>query len=128
MGAPVDAQLSLTNEDAILHLSGHLDFHDESKLREYMDLLLLLCERRALNIDLAEVSSLDSVILGEFLRVRHRAKSATLPLFLVGARGAARDVLDEAGFLWLFACKEEPSSRQGDPEKSVGTDRLAPRN
>lgn len=99
----MDAQVMINETKAVLRLSGRFDFKAHREFRESVDSLLGQAGSRALQVDLSEVSYLDSSALGMLLMLRDKAKSGNREVQLVGVKGSVRQVLDIANFSKLFA-------------------------
>lgn len=99
----MDAQVTMTDTHAVLRLAGRFDFKAHREFRDAVDSLLAQAATRPLQVDLAEVSYLDSSALGMLLMLRDKAKAANKDVALVGVKGSVRQVLDIANFAKLFA-------------------------
>jgi HptB-dependent secretion and biofilm anti anti-sigma factor len=99
----MDAQVTMNDTHAILRLAGRFDFKAHREFRDAVDSLLVQAGVRPLQVDLAEVSYLDSSALGMLLMLRDKAKAANKDVALVGVKGSVRQVLDIANFAKLFA-------------------------
>lgn len=99
----MDAQVSMNDAHAMLRLAGRFDFKAHREFRDAVDSLLGQAGARPLQVDLGEVSYLDSSALGMLLMLRDKAKAANKDVALVGVKGSVRQVLDIANFSKLFA-------------------------
>jgi HptB-dependent secretion and biofilm anti anti-sigma factor len=99
----MDAQVTMNDSHAVLRLAGRFDFKAHREFRDAVDSLLAQAAARPLQVDLAEVSYLDSSALGMLLMLRDKAKAANKDVALVGVKGSVRQVLDIANFSKLFA-------------------------
>lgn len=99
----MDAQVTMNGDSAVLRLSGRFDFKAHREFRDAVDSLLGQAGVKPLQVDLAEVSYLDSSALGMLLMLRDKAKAANKDVALVGVKGSVRQVLDIANFSKLFA-------------------------
>ncbi|GAB2884128.1 anti-anti sigma factor HsbA [Uliginosibacterium flavum] len=99
----MDAQVSMNDAHAVLRLAGRFDFKAHREFRDAVDSLLGQAGARPLQVDLGEVSYLDSSALGMLLMLRDKAKAANKDVALVGVKGSVRQVLDIANFSKLFA-------------------------
>ena len=99
----MDAQVTMNDTHAILRLAGRFDFKAHREFSDAVDSLLVQAGVRPLQVDLAEVSYLDSSALGMLLMLRDKAKAANKDVALVGVKGSVRQVLDIANFAKLFA-------------------------
>lgn len=99
----MDAQVSVNDMHAVLRLAGRFDFKAHREFRDAVDSLLVQAGARSLQVDLSEVSYLDSSALGMLLMLRDKAKATNKDVALVGVKGSVRQVLDIANFAKLFA-------------------------
>ena len=99
----MDAQVSMNDAHAVLRLAGRFDFKAHREFRDAVDSLLGQAGVRPLQVDLGEVSYLDSSALGMLLMLRDKAKAANKDVALIGVKGSVRQVLDIANFSKLFA-------------------------
>ena len=99
----MDAQVSINDSQAVLRLGGRFDFKAHREFRDAVDSLLGQAGERNLQVDLGEVTYLDSSALGMLLMLRDKAKAAGKDVSLVGVKGSVRQVLDIANFSKLFA-------------------------
>lgn len=99
----MDAQVSMNDANAVLRLAGRFDFKAHREFRDAVDSLLAQAGNRPLQVDLGEVSYLDSSALGMLLMLRDKAKAANKDVALVGVKGSVRQVLDIANFSKLFS-------------------------
>ncbi|MBS1210745.1 MAG: sulfate transporter/antisigma-factor antagonist [Proteobacteria bacterium] len=99
----MDAQVTMNDAHAVLHLAGRFDFKAHREFRDAVDSLLTQAGAKPLQVDLGEVSYLDSSALGMLLMLRDKAKAANKDVALVGVKGSVRQVLDIANFSKLFA-------------------------
>ncbi|MDP5240291.1 STAS domain-containing protein [Uliginosibacterium sp. 31-16] len=99
----MDAQVTMNDAHAVLRLAGRFDFKAHREFRDAVDSLLGQAGTRPLQVDLSEVSYLDSSALGMLLMLRDKAKAANKDVALIGVKGSVRQVLDIANFSKLFA-------------------------
>jgi len=99
----MDTQVTIKDSQAVLRLSGRFDFKAHREFREAVDSLLAQAGSRGVQVDLAEVTYLDSSALGMLLMLRDKAKAASKEVALVGVKGSVRQVLDIANFAKLFS-------------------------
>lgn len=98
----MDAQVMINESKAVLRLAGRFDFKAHREFRESVDSLLSQAGSRVLEVDLSDVSYLDSSALGMLLMLRDKAKSSSREVQLAGVKGSVRQVLDIANFSKLF--------------------------
>lgn len=106
----MDAKVTVNDSQAILRLGGRFDFKAHREFRDAVDALLQQSDTKPLQVDLADVSYLDSSALGMLLMLRDKAKAANKDVALVGVKGSVRQVLDIANFSKLFAITPATSS------------------
>jgi HptB-dependent secretion and biofilm anti anti-sigma factor len=99
----MDAQVSVSDSQAVLRLGGRFDFKAHREFRDAVDSLLGQAGERNLQVDLGEVTYLDSSALGMLLMLRDKAKASNKDVALIGVKGSVRQVLDIANFSKLFA-------------------------
>jgi len=99
----MDAQVTMNDAHAVLRLAGRFDFKAHREFRDAVDSLLTQAGTKPLQVDLGDVSYLDSSALGMLLMLRDKAKAANKDVALVGVKGSVRQVLDIANFSKLFA-------------------------
>lgn len=99
----MDTQVTIKDSQAVLRLSGRFDFKAHREFREAVDGLLSQAGSRAVQVDLAEVTYLDSSALGMLLMLRDKAKATSKDVALIGVKGSVRQVLDIANFSKLFS-------------------------
>lgn len=99
----MDAKVTVNDAQAVLVLGGRFDFKAHREFRDAVDALLGQAGGKPLQVDLGEVSYLDSSALGMLLMLRDKAKAANKDVALVGVKGSVRQVLDIANFSKLFA-------------------------
>ncbi len=89
-------------ERLVIRMSGRFDARCQKRFFEVVDQSM---EDVApiIQIDLADVSYLDSSALGMLLAVRERVKNAGRTVSLVNAVGNVRQVIEIANFAKLFA-------------------------
>ncbi|MEC5396838.1 STAS domain-containing protein [Uliginosibacterium sp. H1] len=98
----MEANVTVNDGQATLHLSGRFDFKAHREFREAVEKLLSQSPGRSVSVDLASVSYLDSSALGMLLMLRDKAKAASREVHLTGVKGNVRQVLDIANFSKLF--------------------------
>ncbi|MDQ8021003.1 MAG: STAS domain-containing protein [Moraxellaceae bacterium] len=98
----MEANVTVNEGQATLHLSGRFDFKAHREFREAVEKLLSQSPGRSVSVDLASVSYLDSSALGMLLMLRDKAKAASREVHLTGVKGNVRQVLDIANFSKLF--------------------------
>ena len=98
----MQANVSVSNEDAVVKLSGRFDFNAHRDFRAAYEPLMDNTAVRAVTIDLGSVDYLDSSALGMLLMVRDKAGTANKKLTLANARAGVKQVLDIANFGKLF--------------------------
>jgi len=84
-------------DSSTLSLSGELDVAVAADLREQLDRLIGSAPAPAILVDLADVTFLDSVILGVLIGAVHRARDAGGDIQLCGVRPAVRRVFSITG-------------------------------
>lgn len=84
-------------DSSTLALSGELDVAVAADLREQLDRLIGRAPAPAIVLDLADVTFLDSVILGVLISAVHRARDAGGDLELCGVRPSVRRVFTITG-------------------------------
>ncbi|GAA5158237.1 STAS domain-containing protein [Viridibacterium curvum] len=99
----MDTSVTVSDSAATLRLVGRFDFKAHREFREAVEKLLQQSGARAVKVDMAEVSYLDSSALGMLLMLRDKAKAASRDVSLVGVSGSVRQVLDIANFSKLFS-------------------------
>ncbi|MCX9158338.1 STAS domain-containing protein [Niveibacterium sp. 24ML] len=99
----MDTNISTNDGTGVMKLSGRFDFNAHREFREALDRLVGLPATKALQVDLGEVSYLDSSALGMLLLLRDKAKQANKPVTLTGVKGSVRQVLDIANFSKMFS-------------------------
>ncbi|PAS96252.1 MAG: anti-anti-sigma factor [Candidatus Dactylopiibacterium carminicum] len=99
----MDAQVSINDSQAVLRLGGRFDFKAHREFRDAVESLLGQAGSRNLQVDLAEVTYLDSSALGMLLMLRDKAKATNKDVALVGVKGSVKQVLDIANFSKLFS-------------------------
>ncbi|MDQ7990146.1 MAG: STAS domain-containing protein [Candidatus Dactylopiibacterium sp.] len=99
----MDAQVTVVESNAVLRLGGRFDFKAHREFRDAVDALLGQAGEKPLQVDLTEVSYLDSSALGMLLMLRDKARAMNKDVALVGVKGSVRQVLDIANFAKLFA-------------------------
>ena len=99
----MDTQVTIKESQAVLRLSGRFDFKAHREFREAVDGVLSQAGARGVQVDLAEVTYLDSSALGMLLMLRDKAKTVGKEVALVGVKGSVRQVLDIANFSKLFS-------------------------
>jgi len=99
----MDTNVTVSNSAATLSLVGRFDFKAHREFREAVEKLLQQSSGGALQVDMKEVSYLDSSALGMLLMLRDKAKAASRDVALVGVNGNVRQVLDIANFSKLFS-------------------------
>ncbi|MEC5388351.1 STAS domain-containing protein [Uliginosibacterium sp. H3] len=99
----MDTNVTVNDGAATLSLAGRFDFKAHREFREAVEKLLQQSEGRAVQVDMKEVSYLDSSALGMLLMLRDKAKAASRDVALVGVNGNVRQVLDIANFSKLFS-------------------------
>lgn len=98
----MDANVLVNESLATLRLAGRFDFKAHREFREAVEQLLVQAPGNSVNVDLSEVSYLDSSALGMLLMLRDKAKAASRDVQLTGVKGNVRQVLDIANFSKLF--------------------------
>lgn len=98
----MDTSVTVNDSAATLRLAGRFDFKAHREFREAVEKLLQQSGTRAVKVDMAEVSYLDSSALGMLLMLRDKAKAASRDVSLIGVSGSVRQVLDIANFSKLF--------------------------
>ncbi|MBK9220048.1 MAG: STAS domain-containing protein [Uliginosibacterium sp.] len=99
----MDTQVTIKESQAVLRLSGRFDFKAHREFREAVDSVLSQAGARGVQVDLADVTYLDSSALGMLLMLRDKAKTVSKEVALVGVKGSVRQVLDIANFSKLFS-------------------------
>ncbi|KAF7598902.1 MAG: anti-anti-sigma factor [Candidatus Dactylopiibacterium carminicum] len=99
----MDAQVSINDSQAVLRLGSRFDFKAHREFRDAVESLLGQAGSRNLQVDLAEVTYLDSSALGMLLMLRDKAKATNKDVALVGVKGSVKQVLDIANFSKLFS-------------------------
>ncbi|MDO6384940.1 MULTISPECIES: STAS domain-containing protein [unclassified Uliginosibacterium] len=99
----MEAQVTVNDSQAVLRLGGRFDFKAHREFRDAVDNLLGQAGSKPLQVDLGDVSYLDSSALGMLLMLRDKAKAANKDVALVGVKGSVRQVLDIANFSKLFS-------------------------
>ena len=98
----MDTQVMIKDSQAVLRLSGRFDFKAHREFREAVDAVLAQAGNRVVQVDLGDVSYLDSSALGMLLMLRDKAKANNKDVALVGVKGSVKQVLDIANFSKLF--------------------------
>jgi len=101
----MNTTVALIEDRAVLSLSGRFDFNAHREYREALERLMSYADAHAFEVDLSQVSYLDSSALGMLLVLRERAGRVNAPVALVGAQGSVRQVLDIANFSRIFAIR-----------------------
>jgi anti-anti-sigma factor len=99
----MDVKVITDSEKVVLRLGGRFDFNAHREFREAIDTALAANGVQRIDVDLGEVSYLDSSALGMLLMVRDRARGAGKSVSLTNTRGSVRQVLDIANFGKLFS-------------------------
>lgn len=86
-------------------LSGRFDFSSHRLFRDNCEKVLSDAATREIEIDLGEVSYLDSSALSMLLLLREKAKNADKAIALENCRETVRQVLDVANFNKLFTIR-----------------------
>ncbi|TVT49134.1 MAG: STAS domain-containing protein [Denitromonas halophila] len=97
----MDVTVNQSDAGAVIKLVGRFDFNAHREFRDSVD--RALGQKGDVNVDLGEVSYLDSSALGMLLMLRDKVKTDGHVVKLVNARGSVRQVLDIANFGKLFA-------------------------
>jgi len=84
-------------DSSTLSLSGELDVAVAADLRDKLDRLIGSAPAPSILVDLADVTFLDSVILGVLISAVHRVRDAGGDLQLCGVRPAVRRVFSITG-------------------------------
>lgn len=98
----MEIRLNKTGKVATLFLSGRFDFHSHQKLRGIYEPCLADAEVGIVEINLAEVTYLDSSGLGILLLLRERGESANKRIVLRSPNVTVGQILDIANFGKLF--------------------------
>jgi len=98
----MDTNVMVSGSAATLKLAGRFDFKAHREFREAVEKLLEQAAGKAVEVNMADVSYLDSSALGMLLMLRDKAKAASREVSLVGVNGNVRQVLDIANFSKLF--------------------------
>lgn len=98
----MDVKVTVSDAQAVLKLGGKFDFKAHREFRDAVDALLGQAGEKPLQVDLADVSYLDSSALGMLLMLRDKANAGNKDVSLVGVKGSVRQVLDIANFSKLF--------------------------
>jgi anti-anti-sigma factor len=86
-------------------LNGRFDFNSHREFRDGYDSLLRDGTVKELELDLANVSYLDSSALGMLLLFKERAAAVNKSIVLVNCRGIVAQVLEVANFNKLFTIR-----------------------
>ena len=92
----------ISGDTVTIKLAGRFDFNAHREFRGGVEGALGQKKGAVLNVDLGEVSYLDSSALGMLLMARDKAKAVGMTVSLVNTRGSVRQVLDIANFGKLF--------------------------
>lgn len=87
---------------ALVRLSGRFDFNAHRNFREAVDKAMTLPETTSIDVDLAEVTYLDSSALGMLLMLRDKARGGNHVINLLRPAGSVKQVLEIANFSKLF--------------------------
>jgi anti-anti-sigma factor len=98
----MQANVSTSNGEARIKLSGRFDFNSHREFRAAYEPILENADVRTLVVDLAGVDYLDSSALGMLLMVRDKAGSASKAILLANAQSGVKQVLNIANFSKLF--------------------------
>lgn len=98
----MEALVSYSDTEAIVHLRGRFDFGAHREFREATEEALARPNVTKVTMDLSRVDYLDSSALGMLLLLRDKAKAANRAVTLSGCSAAVRQVLDVANFGKLF--------------------------
>lgn len=90
-------------DKSLIRLVGRFDFNSHREFREAMDKVMAQTGVANVQVDMGEVSYLDSSALGMLLMMRDRARSSGKTVSLANTRGSVRQVLDIANFGKLFS-------------------------
>lgn len=99
----MDTQIVIRDEALVLKLVGRFDFKAHREFRDAVDAVISQAADKTVQVDLGDVSYLDSSALGMLLMLRDKAKAANKDVALVGVKGSVRQVLDIANFSKLFS-------------------------
>jgi HptB-dependent secretion and biofilm anti anti-sigma factor len=99
----MDTHVTVNEGSAVLRLAGRFDFKAHREFREAVDSLLQQAGKNAVQVDMKDVSYLDSSALGMLLMLRDKARATSRDVALVGVSGSVRQVLDIANFSKLFS-------------------------
>lgn len=96
-------RLTCQNDKATLSIQGRFDFNVHGAFRKCTEEALALPDVRTIEVNLLQVSYLDSSALGMLLLLREKAANADArEVTLAGVRGMVQQVLDVANFSRLF--------------------------
>ena len=88
----------------VLAVEGSLRWPDARELRERVRTLLRRGDRHIL-LDLSRVSQIDAAGIGELVRAYNMATAMDGSLRIVGATGAAREILERVGLFGLLSAE-----------------------
>lgn len=98
----MDVSIRAEADKCVIRLGGRFDFNAHREFRDAVDKALVQAGTQQLQIDLGEVSYLDSSALGMLLMVRDKARGLGKTVSLVNTRGSVLQVLEIANFGKLF--------------------------
>lgn len=98
----MEIRISIADKVARMTLGGRFDFSAHRNFRDASEKLLTEDEVDLLDLDLADVSYLDSSALGMLLMLRDKASAARREVRLTRCSKPVRQVLDIANFGKLF--------------------------
>jgi HptB-dependent secretion and biofilm anti anti-sigma factor len=87
---------------AVIRPSGRFDFNSHREFRSAVDQALQSDASQEVQVDLSQVTYLDSSALGMLLVLRDKAREAKRPVVLCRCRDKVREVLEIANFSKLF--------------------------
>ena len=100
-------QLSTTinGSTAVFKMSGRFDFNDHRLFKAAYDPLLQQAELKIIDVDLAEISYLDSSALGMLMLLRERAEAVGMTVELSNPNASVAQILDISNFAKLFTIR-----------------------
>jgi anti-anti-sigma factor len=96
---------TIRGETAVLGLNGRFDFNDHRTLKSAYDALLQNGEIKIIQVDLKDVSYLDSSALGMLMLLRERAEAVGKSVELCNPNTSVAQILDIANFAKIFTIR-----------------------